>query len=153
MSMPKLNAPCRNPLAPVEYEHTGSYSNQICRNAKRLSKFEYSCRNELPPCRVQLRRCRFAMRKGVVVSRRYRRLVGKQETSTSIRHTRRHWSQLSRTGRIPNSFTKNVTPEHQSALRAPIQTPVTSDGGIVVSIAAFQAVDPGSIPGHRRRRF
>ena len=25
-----------------------------------------------------------------------------------------------------------------------------SDGGIVVSIAAFQAVDPGSIPGHRR---
>ncbi len=24
-----------------------------------------------------------------------------------------------------------------------------SDGGIVVSIAAFQAVDPGSIPGHR----
>lgn len=23
------------------------------------------------------------------------------------------------------------------------------DGGIVVSIAAFQAVDPGSIPGHR----
>ena len=24
------------------------------------------------------------------------------------------------------------------------------DGGIVVSIAAFQAVDPGSIPGHRR---
>ena len=26
----------------------------------------------------------------------------------------------------------------------------TSDVGIVVSIAAFQAVDPGSIPGHRR---
>ena len=26
---------------------------------------------------------------------------------------------------------------------------VRSDGGIVVSIAAFQAVDPGSIPGHR----
>ena len=26
-----------------------------------------------------------------------------------------------------------------------------SDGGIVVSIAAFQAVDPGSIPGHRIR--
>ena len=25
-----------------------------------------------------------------------------------------------------------------------------SDGGIVVSIAAFQAVDPGSIPGHRK---
>ena len=25
-----------------------------------------------------------------------------------------------------------------------------SVGGIVVSIAAFQAVDPGSIPGHRR---
>ena len=25
----------------------------------------------------------------------------------------------------------------------------TCDGGIVVSIAAFQAVDPGSIPGHR----
>jgi hypothetical protein len=24
-----------------------------------------------------------------------------------------------------------------------------SDGGIMVSIAAFQAVDPGSIPGHR----
>ena len=24
------------------------------------------------------------------------------------------------------------------------------DGGIVVSIAAFQAVDPGSIPGHRK---
>ena len=23
-------------------------------------------------------------------------------------------------------------------------------GGIVVSIAAFQAVDPGSIPGHRK---
>ena len=30
---------------------------------------------------------------------------------------------------------------------------LTSVGGIVVSIAAFQAVDPGSIPGHRRRRF
>ncbi len=28
-----------------------------------------------------------------------------------------------------------------------------SDVGIVVSIAAFQAVDPGSIPGHRRRFF
>lgn len=26
---------------------------------------------------------------------------------------------------------------------------VQCDGGIVVSIAAFQAVDPGSIPGHR----
>ena len=26
---------------------------------------------------------------------------------------------------------------------------LTSVGGIVVSIAAFQAVDPGSIPGHR----
>ena len=25
----------------------------------------------------------------------------------------------------------------------------SGDGGIVVSIAAFQAVDPGSIPGHR----
>lgn len=28
---------------------------------------------------------------------------------------------------------------------------ISSDGGIVVSIAAFQAVDPGSIPGHRSR--
>ena len=27
---------------------------------------------------------------------------------------------------------------------------VHCDGGIVVSIAAFQAVDPGSIPGHRK---
>ncbi len=27
------------------------------------------------------------------------------------------------------------------------------DGGIMVSIAAFQAVDPGSIPGHRRWYF
>ena len=27
--------------------------------------------------------------------------------------------------------------------------PPSGDGGIVVSIAAFQAVDPGSIPGHR----
>ena len=27
------------------------------------------------------------------------------------------------------------------------------DGGIVVSIAAFQAVYPGSIPGHRRCLF
>ena len=26
-------------------------------------------------------------------------------------------------------------------------------GGIVVSIAAFQAVDPGSIPGRRNNRF
>ena len=26
---------------------------------------------------------------------------------------------------------------------------IRSDGGIMVSIAAFQAVDPGSIPGHR----
>ncbi len=26
----------------------------------------------------------------------------------------------------------------------------SSDGGIVVSIAAFQAVDPGSIPGRRK---
>ena len=24
-----------------------------------------------------------------------------------------------------------------------------SDGGVMVSIVAFQAVDPGSIPGHR----
>ena len=29
----------------------------------------------------------------------------------------------------------------------------SGDGGIVVSIAAFQAVDPGSIPGHRSRLF
>ena len=28
-----------------------------------------------------------------------------------------------------------------------------SDVGIVVSIAAFQAVDPGSIPGHRKIVF
>ena len=28
-----------------------------------------------------------------------------------------------------------------------------SDVGIVVSIAAFQAVDPGSIPGHRKWTF
>ena len=28
-----------------------------------------------------------------------------------------------------------------------------SDVGIVVSIAAFQAVDPGSIPGHRKKTF
>ena len=28
-----------------------------------------------------------------------------------------------------------------------------SVGGIVVSIAAFQAVDPGSIPGHRNATF
>ena len=27
---------------------------------------------------------------------------------------------------------------------------VVSDGGIEVSMVAFQAVDPGSIPGHRR---
>ena len=26
---------------------------------------------------------------------------------------------------------------------------VQSDGGVMVSIVAFQAVDPGSIPGHR----
>ena len=30
---------------------------------------------------------------------------------------------------------------------------VVSDVGIVVSIAAFQAVDPGSIPGHRSVSF
>ncbi len=30
---------------------------------------------------------------------------------------------------------------------------LSSDGGIVVSIAAFQAVDPGSIPGHRKFYF
>ena len=35
-------------MAPVGYEHTGSYSNEICLSAKRLSKFECSCRNELP---------------------------------------------------------------------------------------------------------
>ena len=29
----------------------------------------------------------------------------------------------------------------------------SGDGGIVVSIAAFQAVDPGSIPGHRSFLF
>ena len=29
----------------------------------------------------------------------------------------------------------------------------SSDVGIVVSIAAFQAVDPGSIPGHRKIIF
>ena len=44
----EIECPCRNPLLPVEYEHTGSYSNEICRSAKRLSKFECSCRNELP---------------------------------------------------------------------------------------------------------
>ncbi|RLU23429.1 hypothetical protein DMN91_003633 [Ooceraea biroi] len=27
------------------------------------------------------------------------------------------------------------------------------DGGVMVSIVAFQAVDPGSIPGHRRNFF
>ena len=27
------------------------------------------------------------------------------------------------------------------------------DGGIVVSIVAFQAIDPGSIPGHRNDNF
>lgn len=27
------------------------------------------------------------------------------------------------------------------------------DGGVMVSIVAFQAVDPGSIPGHRRIIF
>ena len=27
---------------------------------------------------------------------------------------------------------------------------VVSDGGIEVSMVAFQAVDPGSIPGHRK---
>lgn len=27
------------------------------------------------------------------------------------------------------------------------------DGGVMVSIVAFQAVDPGSIPGHRRHIF
>ena len=27
--------------------------------------------------------------------------------------------------------------------------PYLSDGGIMVSMVAFQAVDPGSIPGHR----
>ena len=31
--------------------------------------------------------------------------------------------------------------------------PTTSVGGIVVSIAAFQAVDPGSIPGRRNLYF
>ena len=30
---------------------------------------------------------------------------------------------------------------------------IHSDGGIMVSIAAFQAVDPGSIPGHRKEIF
>ncbi len=30
---------------------------------------------------------------------------------------------------------------------------ITSVGGIMVSIAAFQAVDPGSIPGHRSNFF
>ena len=27
------------------------------------------------------------------------------------------------------------------------------DGGVMVSIVAFQAIDPGSIPGHRRVYF
>ncbi len=31
--------------------------------------------------------------------------------------------------------------------------PIPSVGGIVVSIAAFQAVDPGSIPGQRKDTF
>ena len=44
----EIECPCRNPLPPVEYEHTGSYSNEICRSAKISSKFECSCRNELP---------------------------------------------------------------------------------------------------------
>ena len=30
---------------------------------------------------------------------------------------------------------------------------VVSDGGIEVSMVAFQAVDPGSIPGHRKSLF
>ena len=30
---------------------------------------------------------------------------------------------------------------------------VVSDGGIEVSMVAFQAVDPGSIPGHRKLNF
>ena len=38
------------------------------------------------------------------------------------------------------------TPENDYILH---RKEITSDGGIMVSIAAFQAVDPGSIPGRR----
>ena len=38
----EIECPCRNPLASVEYEQTGSYSNEICRSSKRLSKLECS---------------------------------------------------------------------------------------------------------------
>ena len=38
------------------------------------------------------------------------------------------------------------TPEYDYILH---RKETTSDGGIMVSIAAFQAVDPGSIPGRR----
>ena len=31
--------------------------------------------------------------------------------------------------------------------------PKICDGGVMVSIVAFQAIDPGSIPGHRRNSF
>ena len=48
---------------------------------------------------------------------------------------------------------KRDTGKTRSALQVPARNNVTSDGGIVVSIAAFQAVDPGSIPGHRRHQF
>ena len=44
----------------------------------------------------------------------------------------------------------NVTHAREKCIQFVGSHLLTSVGGIVVSIAAFQAVDPGSIPGHRR---
>ena len=50
---------------------------------------------------------------------------------------------------LPKKALKKIS---KRILKATI-TYARSDVGIVVSIAAFQAVDPGSIPGHRRDFF
>ena len=60
--------------------------------------------------------------------------------------------QLSPTRRV-NGSRKRDTIKRPCRQPPLILSKYRGDGGIVVSIAAFQAVDPGSIPGHRSPGF
>ena len=66
--MPKLYAPARNPLAPVEYEHTGSYSNEIWRSAKEIVEvLNAAAGNELPHAAFSWEGADSQWEKGVLV--------------------------------------------------------------------------------------
>ena len=49
--------------------------------------------------------------------------------------------------------TYGILKSNNIVLKSSFFESVASDGGIEVSMVAFQAVDPGSIPGHRKSLF